>query len=503
MTDEGDPRPHVVVAGGGITGLATAHRLLERGQGRVRVTVLEASTRFGGKIRTVRRDGLVLDGGPDAFVTTKPHAAALARELGLGDRLIETTPENRRVYFRMGGKSFHLPEGLVLAVPTRFWPLVKSPLFSMGGLARMGLDLVLPAKHDDGDESIASFLRRRLGREAAERLGDPLLGGIYAGDPERLSLRATFPQLIDLETQHRSLVLGALAGRRAMARRAAASERSGAKTPPKHPPSPFLSFLGGMSELWEATLASVEKRGGVTRTETRIAGVRPTERGVHVTATSPRGNEEIHADHLVLALPALTSASILSGLDDEAAGLVRAIPHVSSATCLLAFPESAIDHPLDGVGMLIPKSEGRQAIALTFVTSKWRGRAPTGTVVLRVFLGGYSRPEIASFTDDDVLRTARGEVSALLGVRGEPITHEVFRWSNANPQPVVGHLDRVARVTERMSRFPAVTLAGAAFHGVGVPDCVKRGEEVASSVLAQLDLAKDVGRSRSDEVRPS
>jgi len=496
VTDGPDGRPHVVVAGGGITGLATAHRLLERANGRVRVTVLEASPTFGGKIRTVRRDGLVLDGGPDAFVTTKPHATALARELGLGERLIETTTANRRVYFRRGERSFHLPEGLVLAVPTRFWPLMQSPLFSFGGLARMGLDLVLPARRDDADESIASFLRRRLGREAAERLGDPLLGGIYAGDPERLSIRATFPQLLDLEAKHRSLVVGAARGRRE-----AAEKRRAAGTPsPKHPPSPFLSFLGGMSELWEATLASVEQRGGDARTRARIERIQPDARGFTLSIESPRGPEELHADHLVLALPAGATAEVVATFDDDAARLARAIPHVSSATCLLAYPKSAIAHPLEGVGMLVPKTEGRQAIAFTFVSSKWRGRAPEDVALIRVFLGGYSRPEVAGFTDADVVAVARREVVDVLGGRGEPTTAEVFRWTNANPQPIVGHLDRVRDLGERLARVPSLHLAGAPFYGVGVPDCIKRAEEVAGDILRSLDIDR-APRSSQAETR--
>ncbi len=481
MSEEGSGRPHVVVAGGGISGLSAAHRILAASGGRVRVTVLEASERFGGKIRTVRRDGLVLDGGPDAFVITKPHAVKLAREVGLGDRLIETTAENRRVYFHMNGEAFHLPEGLVLAVPTRFWPLMKSPLFSFAGLARMGLDFVLPSRSDP-DESIGSFLRRRLGREAAERLGDPLLGGIYAGDPERLSIHATFPQLVDLEKNHGSLVRGALAGRREAAKRRAAS---GAPAP-KHPPSPFMSFKGGMAELWEGVLADIEKRGGVARTRARVGRIEPSGKGFKVFVAYDHGGEDLFADHLVVATPTLATAALLDPLDADASRELRAIPHVSSATCLLAYPKSAIRHPLDGVGMLIPKSEGRQAIALTFVTSKWQGRAPDGTVVLRVFLGGYARPEVRNLTDDDILRVAESELDALLGVTGRPIAHEVFRWNDSNPQPIVGHTSRIGRVLERTSRFDALSLAGAAFDGVGVPDCIKRGEDVAAVALARL-----------------
>lgn len=473
-------KPHVVIVGGGITGLSAAHRLLASSGGRLDVTVLEASDRFGGKIRTVRRDGLILDGGPDAFVDTKPQAAALAREVGIGDRLIETRPENRRVYFLRDGKAFHLPEGLVLAVPTRFWPLMQSPLFSLPGLARMGLDLVLPGRRSEGDESIASFLRRRLGPEAVEMLGGPLLGGIYAGDPERLSIDATFPQLRDLERRHGSLVRGALAAR------AKAPARSGP------PPSPFRSFKSGMADLPEAVVARIRDLGGTLRLGAAVDRVALDGKSARVWTHTDGTGTELTADHLILALPAAQVARLVDGIDEGAARLLRGIPHVSSATCLMAFERSAIAHPLDGVGMLLPKSEGRQAIALTFVTSKWPGRAPDDVAVMRVFFGGYSRPEVRGLLDADITLLAREELREILGITATPTTSEVFRWNDANPQPIVGHADRIEAIRRALSAHAALSIAGAAFDGVGIPDCIRQGEEAAQVALGRL-LAPPAG----------
>lgn len=465
----------VVIAGGGITGLATAFRLLERAGDRVRVTVLEADERLGGKIHTERRDGLVFDGGPDAFVTTKPHATQLCRDVGIGDRLLETMPENRRVYVHQRGKTFHLPEGLLLAVPTRFWPLVKSPLFSWPGLARMGLDLVLPPMKGDEDESISSFLGRRLGQEAVDRLGDPLLGGIYAGDPSKLSIRSTFPQLLELEQKHGSLVRGA------MAMRARAPKRTGP------PPSPFHSLRGGMATLPEAVADRVRALGGTIRTRTRIEAIARTEGGAfRVSTTGPGGAAELLADELVLTTPARVSAELLRPISGRAAEELASIAYVSTATCLMAFPRSAVPHPLDAVGVLFPKTPDRRALALTFVTSKWEGRAPEGTVVMRVFLGGYAQGQVAHLPDDELVAIAREELRELLGITEPPTTYTIFRWLDASPQPWVGHEAKMARMREAVAEVPGLSVAGAVIDGVGIPDCARQAQSVASSILAKL-----------------
>ena len=422
------------------------------------------------------RDGLVFDGGPDAFVTTKPHATQLCRDVGIGDRLLETMPENRRVYVHQRGKTFHLPEGLLLAVPTRFWPLVKSPLFSWPGLARMGFDLVLPPKKGDEDESISSFLGRRLGQEAVDRLGDPLLGGIYAGDPSKLSIRSTFPQLLELEQKHGSLVRGALA------MRARAPKRTGGP-----PPSPFHSLRGGMATLPEAVADRVRQLGGTILTRTRIEALARTESGgFRISTTGPEGAAELDADQLVLTTPARISAGLLRPISERAAEELASIAYVSTATCLMAFPRSAVPHPLDAVGVLFPKTPDRRALALTFVTSKWEGRAPEGTVVMRVFLGGYAQGQVAHLPDDGLVAIAREELRELLGITEAPSTYTIFRWLDASPQPWVGHEAKMARMREAVAEVPGLSVAGAVIDGVGIPDCARQAESVAASILSKL-----------------
>lgn len=461
----------VVVCGGGITGLTAAYRIAKDTAGRAKVTVLEAGDRWGGSLVTVRRDGLILDGGADAFVAAKPQAADLCRELGLGERLQETRPECRNVYFLRRGRLVRLPEGLVLAVPTRFWPLVKSPLFSALGVARMGLDLALPRRRD-ADESIASFLGRRFGREAVDILGEPLLAGIYSGDPNRLSIRATFPQLVELEERHRSLVLGALAGR------AKAPRPKGAR-----PPSPFLALAGGMGELTETLVEKALALGVELISGARTLAVERGEEGLRLRVREGGTEATMSADRVLLACSAPSIASAVESIAVDAARELRRIPHVSTASLLLAYERSAVPHALDASGILLPRREGREASAITFMSSKWAGRAPDDVALLRVFLGGHARPEVRTMTDDDLVHVARAELEAVLGVKAAPLTVEVFRWNDCRPQPVLGHLERTARIRGDLSRIPGLMVAGGAFDGVGISDCVRQANDAAKNLV--------------------
>lgn len=457
----------VLVAGGGITGLTTAFRLLQRGA--VEVVLAEAGARFGGALQTLRQDGLVIDGGPDAFVTQKPQAVALAKEIGLGDRLQETIPENRRVYFLRRGRLVDMPEGVVLAVPTRFWPLIKSPLFSLAGVARMGVDLFIPKRTSEEDESIASFLSRRLGGETVEILGEPLLGGIYSGDPAELSIHATFPQLVELERKHGSLVRGALA------MRARAPKREGP------PPSPFAALRGGMGELVAALVEKVRDAGAELALGTRLEEVARAGDALRARLSDASGERTLEVDHVVLALPTAAAARAVEGAAPEAARELRGVPNVSTAACLLAFDRADVPHALDASGVLLPRREGREASAITFMTSKWAGRAPEGVAILRVFFGGWAHPEVKALSDDDLRARARAELGAVLGVKAAPRASFVFRYNDCRPQPVVGHAARLARI--RAALPPGVHVAGGPYDGVGIPDCIRQGGEVATRIL--------------------
>jgi oxygen-dependent protoporphyrinogen oxidase len=447
----------VAVVGGGITGLAAAHDLSAAG---VPFTLYESKTTWGGVIRTERAGGFLLEGGPDAMLAQKPEALALCRELGLGDSLVPTgTP--RTVYVLRRGVLHPMPEG-VLGIPSRIGPFLRTRLFSWRGKLRMGLDLVAP-RGDGGDESIASFLRRRLGREAVELLGQPLLAGIHSGDPERLSLKATFPRLADIEARHRSL----LRGFRAAARGGRPAAEAG---------SAFYSLKDGLGALAGALVAALPPES--LRPATAVAAVARTGEGYSLRMA---GGGHDTASAVILAVPPPTAAALLAGLDGELSGLLAAIPFVSTATVLLGYRREDVSHPLDGHGVMIPWTEGRRTSACTFFSSKFPGRAPEGHVLLRGFLGSARDPRALEATDAELAGTVVEEMAPLLGLRGQPVLARVYRWPGATPQMEVGHLARMARVEERLARLPGLSLAGAGLRSTGLPDCIADGRAAAAS----------------------
>ena len=453
----------VAVVGGGITGLAAAHDLASAG---VPFTLFEAEPRWGGIIRTERVGGFLLEGGPDAILAQKPDGIALCRELGLGEELVPTSAP-RTVYVLRRGVLHPLPEG-VLGIPNRIGPLLRTSLFSWRGKLRMGLDLVAP-RGREADESIASFLRRRLGQEAVDRLGQPLMAGINSGDPERLSLRATFPRLADLEAQHRSLLRGFRAAARAAGQ--APPEATGIG-------SAFVSLRDGLGALVEALVATLPAAS--LRPGTPVLSVTRTGAGFSLR-TADGGREAASA--VVLAVPPPRAAAMLEEMDREIAGLLAAVPFVSTAAVFLGYRREDVAHALDGHGVMLPWTEGRRTNACTFFSSKFPGRAPEGHVLLRGFLGSARDPHVLRSSDAELAQIVREELAPLLGLRGDPVLVRVYRWPGGTPQMEVGHLARVARLEARLAAWPGLWLAGAGLRGAGLPDCIADGRAAASFVV--------------------
>jgi protoporphyrinogen/coproporphyrinogen III oxidase len=475
----------VLIGGGGVSGLTTAYRLLKAGRTkdgrRIEVTLLEGRDRLGGNIRTERHEGYVIDGGPDAWVTAKPQASALAKELGLGDRLIGTTPENRRVLVLDRGRVHPFPEGMLLTVPTQVLPFLRTRLLSPAGKARAGFDLLLPRRASEADESIASFVRRRFGDEVLRKIGAPLLGGVFAGDVEALSIRATFPQLVDLERRHRSLILGA---RREMKQRAAAQKAAGSGRSGGPPPSVFHSFPGGLAELVEALTKAVTAAGGTITTGARITRVEKGDAArwqVHVEG--PEGSQVTPADSVVLAMPGHAASSVLREIDRDMAGDLADVPYVSSVVVGLAYPRSAVAHKLDATGVITTDKDDQPIMAVTFLSSKWAGRAPGDGALFRVFMGGAGREETLAMSDATLTSIAERELSLLVGTRGSPTFARVYRHERASAQPVIGHGQRVSRVRSKEKQHPGLFVVGAAMDGVGIPDCVRQATDLAKRVL--------------------
>ncbi|HEX8634965.1 MAG TPA: protoporphyrinogen oxidase [Pyrinomonadaceae bacterium] len=505
----------IVVVGGGVSGLAAAHELTQQARSQgvpLEVLLVEASTRLGGTIRTHRREGFLLEGGPDAFISEKPEALELAKRLGLESHLLETNAAHRRSFIVRGGRLRPVPEGFHLLAPSRFRPFLTTDIFSWAGKARMSLDLCLPRRaglrtnsDEDDDESLAEFVRRRFGREALERMAQPMVGGIYTADPEQLSLRATMPRFLDMERADRSIILSMWRARR----RAASDTRgtSGARY------SLFLSFADGMQTLTDALAAALPP--GTARLNTTVAAIdfkhetrqwnlrlRASNTSVGAQRTTNSGEtlgetfgetigerigetfgETITADSLCLALPAYASARLVGGVDAELAAELSGIPYASTATVNLAFRRADIPHALDGFGFVVPFVEGRKTLACTFSSVKFANRAPAGHALLRAFVGGALQPEMYALDEERMIAAVREDLRALLGIERAPLFAHVEKWPRSMAQYHLGHLTRVARIRRRLQQFPTLQLAGNAYGGAGIPDCIRGGHTAAKELL--------------------
>jgi oxygen-dependent protoporphyrinogen oxidase len=457
--------PRVAIVGGGIAGLAAAWALAKR---EVPFLLLESSHRLGGVIRSESAGGFLMEAGPDSMLAQKPEAIALCRELGLGLRLIPTNPDDRSVFVMWRRRLHALPEGMVLAIPTRILPFVRSGLFSWPGKLRMGLDLLIPRRREDADESIASFLRRRFGQEAVDRLGEPLLAGIHAGDPERLSIRATFPRFAELETRHGSLIRGMLSAR-------------SAGPAPKTPPPAFYSLLGGLGELVETLV------GRLPAPAVRLScPVRRLARAGSGFRLELDGGDELAVRAVILAVPAAPAAALVEPLLPEVGRTLAAVPFASSAVVYLGYRREDVAHPLGGYGMVVPGSEGLRTSACSFFSSKFPGRAPEGHVLIRGFLGGTRDPGILDLDDAGLVATLRRDMGPVLGLSGEPVLSRVYRWPAATPQMEVGHLDRLAAVEARLASVPGLYLTGAGIRTTGIPDGVADGTRTAEAAAGHV-----------------
>jgi protoporphyrinogen/coproporphyrinogen III oxidase len=477
--------PDVVIVGGGIAGLAAAYELSQQGVGCV---VLERHARSGGVIFSEEVDGFTIDGGPDSLLVQKPAGIQLCQELGLGARLFPTKLP-RLAYILRAGTLHALSAASVLGIPTRVKPFLGSQLFSWPGKLRMGAELFVPRRPDDGsDESIGAFITRRFGREAATYIAEPLLAGIHAGDVDRLSVRALFPQFVEAERTHGSIL---------RAFRARQSAIRDPKSAIRTADGVFRSLPGGLSELVRTLVQSlppgtVQTGAAVTRVSDRSA----SDSSPDAIASSPRflveraSGTPVEARAVILAAPAFVTSTLTRDYDAELSRLCGEIPYASSAAIVLAFDRQAVRHPLNGSGFVVPRVEGSTLLAVSWLSSKWPGRAPDNRVLLRAFVGGARDPHALERSDEELVREALTALTPLLGIAAPPLLSRVYRWERANAQHEVGHLERMAAIESRLARHAGLYVTGSGFRGTGIPDCIADGRSTARAAAAWVTRSR-------------
>jgi oxygen-dependent protoporphyrinogen oxidase len=465
----------IAIIGAGIAGLSTAYYLhklsCQEGQP-LKITLLEKERRMGGSILTEEAEGFLLEGGPDCFLSEKPWALKLCRELGLDQEVVGTNQKFRRTFILWKGRLHEIPEGFMLLAPTSLWPFVTSSLFSFTGKLRMGLDLFIPRKSSNKEESLAGFVLRRLGREALERIAEPLVAGIHAGDPETMSLKSTFPRFIDLEQDHRSLIWGMRQRKKQFAHI-------------RHRYSMFITLMEGMEGMITALVNALPPDCCSLGQE-----VVRVEQIAEISAKRPRyllsiegKKRALEADAVVLATPAFVTAAILQDMENTIARELNTIPYVSTATINLVYDRAQVDHPLDGYGFVVPRLEKRKIMAATFSSIKFPGRASQGKALLRCFVGGAKNEAIVSWGDAKLLAAVRGDIEEILGITGTPILTKIYRWERSMPQYTLGHEEKLSRLEQGLSKLPGLFLTGSAYRGIGISDCIHEAELTAEQVL--------------------
>jgi oxygen-dependent protoporphyrinogen oxidase len=471
----------VAVIGGGISGLSTAYALYEQAAVAgipIRCTIIDAASDWGGKIVTHRVGDLVTEAGPDSFLSQKPAGLELCAKLGLTDQLINTNETGKRASVYSQGRLHELPEGLVVIVPSQLGPFLRSGLLSWTGLARMGLDLAVPANRSPGDESLAAFFRRRVGRQAFERMLEPLMAGIYAGDAEQMSIQATFPRFVELEQQYGSVIRGMMATRKT----GSAAIHSGPKR------TMFISLKNGLSDLVSALVRRLTDQGVALRENCAVDAlrVRSHQPGRWKYDVILNDGSALSVDSLVLATPAYVSAELVRPLTPIAGGLLEMIPYSSTATIAMAYPRAEVSSAAEGFGFVVPRAEGRDLIAATWTSLKWPHRAPPDQLLVRCYVGGVGREAILRLDDQALIARVRAELANMCGVTAEPGYVEVNRWMRAMPQYTLGHLERLNQIEAALSRYGGLFLTGAGYRGVGIPDCIRDGAIVAERVVRYL-----------------
>jgi len=465
MTDQAFPATElrsVLIVGGGISGLAAAYELRNSG---LRCTLIEAADRLGGVIRTDRVEGCLVEGGPDSFIAQKPWALELIRELGLGDEVIGSNDADRKTYILRKGRLIPLPDGIQFLAPTKILPVVRSPLLSLKTKAAMALEWFRRPRANQGDRSVADFVKDHYGDEANEYLAQPMLAGVYGGAPEQLSVGSVLPRFVELERRYGSLSRALFHARW--------KNRSA-----KPAGSLFLTLRGGMQRLTDRLAEEIRGSVEVVQGE----GVSVARKGQGFTLEMADGGA-LEGERIIIATPAWQAAQLLRQSDPQLAELLDSIPYGSSVTGALIYRRPEFQRALDGFGFLVPRAEGRLLSACTWVNTKFNDRAPDDKPLLRAFIAGEKAESMLSSSDESLEKAIGADLQQIMGFSAPPIAARFSRWERSMAQYTVGHAEKVRAIEGRLQRLPGLYLSGNGYDGIGVPDCIRRSRAAVRDIL--------------------
>ena len=469
----------IIIIGAGISGLSTAYFLKENAAEKgidIDLTVIEKSRYLGGNIRTEKSDKYLIEAGPDSFLSEKPWAMALCKRIGLTEELLPTNAEHQKTYIYSKKKLHPMPEGLILMVPTKVMPLAYSSLLSWPGKIRMGLEMFIPKRKSTHDESFAHFVKRRLGNEALVKIAEPFIAGVHGGDPEKMSIKASFPKFVQMEEEHGSLIKGMIK-RMASFRKMMESKKDG-DSAPKVRTTMFMSLKGGMTVLVETLVSKLD--GVHLRTETTATDIKQTDNGYKVLI---EGESPMEADTVIVCAPAYSASTLLTNLSRPLHEKLLTIPYTSTSTVSMVFKRSQIKNSLDGFGFVVPKAEGKRIIGSTWSSIKWADRAPDDELLLRCFVGGALHEKLLEKSDDEIMDIVLEDLRSIMEIEGEPVMKKMFRYKKAMPQYTIGHEERIEGIEFELKSFENLYLTGSAYHGIGISDTVREAESTAKKAL--------------------
>ncbi|MDY6863226.1 MAG: protoporphyrinogen oxidase [Thermodesulfobacteriota bacterium] len=471
-----DIERRVIIIGGGIAGIATAYYLkrhLVKSGKKFEIILIEKEDRWGGTILSLRDKGFLIEGGPDCFITEKPWALNLSKEIGLEKRLVGTNDDNRQIFILSGGKLKELPEGFSFLVPTSFMPFIRSDLISLPGKLRILTELFIPRKNSNKQESFSDFVVRRLGRETLEKIAEPLVSNIYATNPDEMCIETTFPNLLDLEKKYGSIIKGILARRKMMAASANSTEKVGM----------FMTFKDGMEELVNSLISKLDKKWLIKNSPVVKLERKSKNSGFQITI---KDGGELVADAVVIATPAYVAGNLLHELDQNLARTLLEIPYVSTGTISLGYNMEDLHNTFSGFGFLIPRMEERKIMAATFCSIKFKERAPENKFLLRCFIGGAKGEDILSLDDETLLKVAKEELKDITGIKAQPILTRLYRWEKAMPQYILNHKEKIERIRLKTEDHPGLFLTGSGYRGIGIPDCINEAMHTSESIVKFL-----------------